>query len=125
MDDRRAVTLWSSGVLAAALSVVLLLASRLHGPLWHDPWFALSVTVSVAVFAILVASGIPDLRGWLRTRGRPAPSAIITSPLTGQVVPQAMWARGSAANITNGMSLWLVILATFASVHVIRAPTAE
>jgi len=98
-------------VLAAALSVALLLAGRLHGPLWQDPWFALTVAVAVAAFVILVASGIADLSGWLRVRVRPVPSAVITSPLAGQIVPQATWALGSAVNVSNGMSLWLVVLA--------------
>ncbi len=111
MDARRAVTVWSAGVLAAALSVALLVTSRLNGPVWHDPWFVLSVTVAAAAFAALVVSGVPDLAGWLGGRAGTASSAIITSPLNDQVVPHAVWARGSAANVANGLTLWLVVLA--------------
>jgi hypothetical protein len=54
---------------------------------------------------------VPDLAAWLRGRTRSASSAIITSPQTDQIVPQAMWARGSAVNVTDGVMLWLVVLA--------------
>jgi hypothetical protein len=112
MDYRRAVALWSSGLLAAALSVALLVASRLRGSVWHDPWFALSVAVAAAVaFVVLVVSGAPDLAGWLGARTDTASSAVITSPLTGQIVPQAVWARGSVVNVADGVTLWLVVLA--------------
>src|SRR5579871_6383570 len=111
MDARRAVTLWSSGVLAAALSVALLVASRLSGPVWHDPWFTLSVAVAAVAFAIVVVSGVPDLAGWLRGRAGSTPSAIISSPLNDEVVPHAVWTRGAAINVANGVTLWLVVLA--------------
>ncbi len=111
MDDRRAVVLWSSGVLAAALSVALLVAGQLRGSVWHDPWLVVSVAVAAVAFAVLVVSGVPDLAGWLRGRAGAVPSAVITSPLTDQVVPHAVWARGSAVNVANGVTLWLVVLA--------------
>ena len=108
-------------MLAAALSVALLVASRLNGSVWHDPWFVLSVTVAALAFALLVASGTPDLARWLRRQARPTASAIvanpptasaiITDPRTGQTVPHAVWTRGSAVNVPNGVTLWLVALA--------------
>lgn len=98
-------------MLAAALSVALLVASQTRGSVWRDPWFVLSVTVAALAFAALMVSGVPDLAGWFRGLAGAAPGAVITSPLTDQTVPHAVWARGSAVNVANGLTLWLVILA--------------
>ena len=98
-------------MLAAALSVTLLVVSRLSGTIWRDPWFILSVAVAAAAFAVLVVSGLPDLAEWLRGGRGSAPGAIISSPLNDQVVPQAVWVRGSGVNVANGVTLWLVVLA--------------
>jgi hypothetical protein len=111
MDYRRAVALWSSGMLAAALSVALLVASRLQGSVWHDPWFVLNVTVAVVAFAILVVSGCPIWRdgfaaGRDRRRVRSSRAQGPTRSFRRQCGP-----RGSAVNATNGVTLWLVVLA--------------
>ncbi len=87
------------------------MTSRLHGSVWHDPWFVLSVAAAAVAFAVLIVSGVPDLVGWLRGRTGVVPSAVITSPRADEVVPQAVWARGSAVNIADGVTLWLVVLA--------------
>lgn len=98
-------------MLVAALSVALLVSSQTKGSVWRDPWFVVSVVFAAVAFAILVTSGIPDLGRWLHGRAGTAPSATITSPLNDQIVPHAVWARGSAVNVANGITLWLVILA--------------
>jgi hypothetical protein len=57
MDDRRAVTIWSSGVSAAALSVALFMASQTKGSVWRDPWFVLSVIIAHRVAISLMFNG--------------------------------------------------------------------
>ena len=96
-------------MLAAALSVAILVASRVRVPLWRDPWFILSAIVAGAAFVLLVVSGIPDLAGWLHRQVRMAPSVVITSPEADQRVPQKVTARGSAARIPDKMTLWLIV----------------
>lgn len=98
-------------MLAAVLSVTLLVVSRLHGSAWHDPWFVLTVAVAAVAFTVLVVSGVPDLARWLRGRTEVGPNIVITSPANGQLVPQALWTSGSAVNVADGLTLWLVVLA--------------
>jgi hypothetical protein len=102
MEYRRGVVVWSGGVLAAALSVAILVASRVRVPLWRDPWFILSAIVAGTAFLLLVVSGTPDLAGWLRRQARMVPSVVITSPEADQRVPQKVTARRQQASRPPG-----------------------
>src|SRR5580658_4963245 len=106
MEDRHRVVTWSASVLAGALSVVILAASRARVSLWHDSWFVVSAGVAAAAFLILVASGTPDLVGWIRNRGGRLPSVVISNPEADQCVSHAVTARGSAARIPDSITLW-------------------
>jgi hypothetical protein len=69
-EHRRAVTVWSGSLLAAALVV----AGLAH----HVTWlFVLTLLVAVLFFIVLLASGVPDLNGWLRRRTRPEKSSLV------------------------------------------------
>jgi hypothetical protein len=129
MTVRQAVVVWSAGVLAAALSLAVLLAGRVQTPLWHNLWFVLSAVAAGAAFLILIVSGMPDLVGWLRGRG-PTARVNITYPTADQRVHQAETARGLAERVPDGVALWLVVKAgrTYypqARIHLPVGGTAE
>jgi hypothetical protein len=114
MDERRGrIVAWSAGVLLAAIGIATLLASRTTTPLSQDPWFILSAGVVCISFAILLAAGTPDLFAWclsaLRRLGTPDPNVIIEMPSPDQRVAQAITAHGTARNVPEGLTLWLIV----------------
>lgn len=102
---------WGIGVLASALAVMVLVATRVTTPLPDSPWFIASATIALAASVLVLLTGLPDLTGWIGGLGRTAPSVVITSPSPDQRVTHVVTVRGSARHIPHNTTLWLVVQA--------------
>src|ERR1700733_2173960 len=66
-DHRSAVVAWAAGVSAVAAAFAGIAASRAT-PLLRNAWFITCLIVALIAFTLLLAAGLPDLRGWLGER---------------------------------------------------------